>query len=453
MYKTLEVIEFDSIMGNPAFEKDKKYVYLEDAVFPKLIDFIHEYTGEEWDSDALDFMKISYKRNVGNVVTIKNYVGLIQLKNGFKIEILPKISFTKTSSEKEEINNNEEKRKKELNETKKVFLKMLKSMKNFPCKNFNFASLNIDKMNLYEIFISMYIQDVRQLVKKGIKSSYVGILDNLNYYKGKLITSHQIKHNIVHKERFYVSYDEFHPNTAENRLVKTTLLKLLNITNSLENSKEIRQLLLSFEMVDPSINYEKDFSLVSIDRNTKDYEMLIQWSKIFLFNKSFTTFSGKTESRAILFPMESVYESYVAQQIKKILLPQEGWEISCQDKGKYLFIEPRKLFSLRPDIVCRNGKRTIVMDTKWKKLINDERKNYGISQSDMYQMYAYSKKYETSEIWLLYPIHDEIRNLENKEIYFKSIDKNETTVHVFFVDVANILNSLYLLKNKLNNNA
>ena len=131
-----------------------------------------------------------------------------------------------------------------------------------------------------------------------------------------------------------------------------------------------------------SVNYTKDFSQVTIDRNTKDYEMLMQWSKVFLLNKSFTTFSGKSTSRALLFPMESVYESYVAQQMKKVFGPA-GWEVSSQDKGYYLFTEPRKQFALRPDIVCQRDGRTVIMDTKWKSLINSERANYGIFQSDM----------------------------------------------------------------------
>ena len=116
-------------------------------------------------------------------------------------------------------------------------------------------------------------------------------------------------------------------------------------------------------------------------------------------DKSFTTFSGSTTSRALLFPMESVYESYVAQQMKKVMEP-EGWNVSCQDRGHYLFTEPRHQFALRPDIVMEKDERRVVLDTKWKRLINNERIYYGISQSDMYQMYAYSKKYNTSEIWL-----------------------------------------------------
>ena len=188
------------------------------------------------------------------------------------------------------------------------------------------------------------------------------------FYKGKLMTGQHIKTNMAHKERFYVAYDEFHPNRPENKLVKATLLKLQQLTTSAENSKEIRQLLTAFEMVEPSVNHTKEFSQVKIDRNTKDYEMLMQWSKVFLLNKSFTTFSGQNTSRALLFPMESVYESYVVQQMKKVLGPA-GWDVSSQDKGHYLFMEPRRQFALRPDIVCKRGDRTVIMDTKWKSLI------------------------------------------------------------------------------------
>ena len=432
MDKLLEVKEYDSITGNVDYKDDEKYKYLDQKAFADLIEFIHEYAGDEENADALDFMRISYKRNVGDVVTIKNYVGMIQMKNGYQVQILPKVSFGDGA---EDPGNKR---------TKKIFLKMLRSMKDFPSKVFNDASLKVDQMNLYEIFINMYLQEVRQLVKRGIKSAYVTQEDNLKYYKGKLLINQQIRTNLAHRERFYVTYDEFHPNRAENRLVKATLLKLQKLTSSAENAKEINQLLTAFEMVEPSLNYQKDFSRVKIDRNTKDYEMLMQWSKVFLMNKSFTTFSGDSTSRALLFPMESVYESYVAQQIRKIFCP-DGWEVSSQDKGHYLFVEPKRQFALRPDIVLEMDGRTVIMDTKWKSLVDNERINYGISQADMYQMYVYSKKYKTSEIWLLYPVNDDMR--DHTDIRFDSGDG--TTVNVFFVDVANIEDSLRLLKMKL----
>ena len=434
MEKFLEVKEFDSIICNKDYIEDEKYKYLSQKEFDNLVTFIHEFSGNEENADVLDFMKIGYKRNLGEVVSIRNYVGLIQMKNGFQIQVLPKISFG---------GNDDEDNK----ETKRVFLEMLKSMKDFPSKIFNDASLKVDRMNLYELFINMYLQEARQLVKRGIKSAYVTQEENLRYYKGKLLVGQQIRTNICHKERFYVTVDEFSPNRPENRIIKATLKKLQKLTISAENSKEISHLLTAFEMVETSTNYQKDFSKVVIDRNTKGYERLMQWSKVFLMNKSFTTFSGSTVSRALLFSMESVYESYVAQQMK-IIMSLGGWDVRSQDKGHYLFTEPRHQFALRPDIVLEKDGRKVIMDTKWKSLFDNEKANYGISQSDMYQMYAYSKKYDAREVWLLYPVNNEMRG--HKPIQFDSIspvnDEVETTVRLYFVDVANIKDNLMDLR-------
>lgn len=80
--------------------------------------------------------------------------------------------------------------------------------------------------------------------------------------------------------------------------------------------------------------------------------------------------------------MEKVFESYVAQQLKRVLANQP-WEVSTQDKGHYLFNHPKQ-FALRPDIVItREDNSTIVLDTKWKSLTNQPRQNFGISQADM----------------------------------------------------------------------
>ncbi len=431
MNKLLEVREFDKISCNSDFQTE--YKYLPESVFKDLEEFIHAFTGDEEYADALEFLTIGYRRNVGDIISVNNYVGLIQMQTGYQIQVLPKIDFGNASDEENTTP-----------ETKRVFLRMLRSMKDFPSKVFNDANLKMDRMNLYEIFINMYLREVRTLVKHGIKSTYLSREDNLNFYKGKLLVNEHIKRNSAHGERFYVRYDECQVNRAENRLIKATLLKLQGISGSAENQKEIRQLLIAFEMVTPSANYQKDFSKVVIDRNTKDYDMLIRWSKVFLLNKSFTTFSGSTNARALLFPMEKVFESYVAKQLKHAIADLD-WELSTQDKGFYLFDSPRQ-FALRPDIVItREDGSRIILDTKWKSLIDSPRKNCGISQADMYQMYAYSKKYETPEIWLLYPLNNEMRG--HPDIYFDSDDG--VNVNVFFVDVANIEESLEELKNRM----
>ena len=429
----LEVREYDKISCNPKFKNDKsEYFYLSEEVFRDFEEFIHDFSGNEEHADALEFLTIGYRRNVGNVISVNNYVGLIQMQNGYQIQVLPKIDFGTDLDDKNK-------------KTKKVFLQMLRSMKDFPSKVFNDANLKMDRMTLYEIFINMYLQEVRTLIKHGIKSAYIPREDNLRYFKGKLLTSEHVKRNITHKEQFFVGYDEYLVDRAENRLIKATLLKLQNITESAENQRTIRQLLVSFELVGVSANYQKDYSKVVLDRNTKDYEMLMHWSKVFLMNNSFTTFSGGHNARALLFPMEKVFEAYVAQQLKKTLADLT-WDVFTQDKAYYLFDEPKR-FAICPDIVInrREDGSKVVLDTKWKRLVDKPRINYGIAPSDMYQMYAYAKKYKTSEVWLLYPVNNDMR--EHLDISFHSDD--DVDVRLFFVDVSDVEESLKKLRNKL----
>ena len=93
--------------------------------------------------------------------------------------------------------------------------------------------------------------------------------------------------------------------------------------------------------------------------------------------------------------MERVFEDYLGYVFKKHV---EGFEIRTQDKSYFLveWHKSSKKFRIIPDIVLNsNNSWKVIIDTKWK-LINqhDERRNYNISQSDMYQLYAYGKKYE-----------------------------------------------------------
>lgn len=414
MRKPLVVKEFDIITSNAEYDGIDGYGYLDKKRFDELSHFIRDYTEQNDNADVLEFLRLRYNRKLGEYISINNYVGVIQLKSGFQIQILPKIDLGESQDDRK---------------TKTVFLSMLRSMRDFPGKAFNHASLNVDKMNLYELFINMYLQEVRRLVKVGIKSGYVSQEDNIGFIRGKLQISQHLKVNIGHNERFYVLFDDFISDRAENRLIKSTLIKLQHITDSAENSREIRQLLTSFEMVKLSDNYDKDFSKVVADRNMKEYDMLMKWSKVFLYDKGFSTFSGKTASRALLFPMESVFEKYVAQQIKKVFRPC-GWNVKCQERTRYLFTKPDKRFGLKPDIIIRKGDRTIIMDTKWKRLCNNYRNNYGISQADMYQMYAYSKKYGATEVWLLYPVNNDVR-----DIGYICYKDDDIDVNVFFIDL------------------
>lgn len=418
MKPTYRITEYGSFVADKNVDGAK---YIQQKTFDELKKFI--LLNRDNSDDGLELMGISYKKGVGEVITAKNYVGMISMKDGTTVEILPKIC-SKIDD-------------KDGSEAKKLIVKMLKTLRKSPFKNIQTSTVNIAKMDIFEIFIRMFVEEIFTIVKHGLKCTYDTVEENSNRFKGKMLFSKQIKFNFAHKERSYVEYDEFNTNRPENRLIKSTLSLLYRQTKSSKNKTDIKTLLNAFSEVPESVNYDTDFSKCISDRNTKDYSRAMIWCRIFLKGKSFTSFAGSDVAYALLFPMETLFESFIACLIKKEINSDE-YTVSAQDKTYHLFEKP-EIFSLRPDIVItRKSDNTVfVMDTKWK-LLNDVPPTYGISQSDMYQMYAYQKKYNAENVTLIYPSTDAVA--DSQEISFDSGDG--VKVNVKFVDLFDVKNSI-----------
>ena len=327
----------------------------------------------------------------GKFIQARNYVGVLQTKSGLTIEILPKIA-DKNDAER----------------SKAVFIKMLRTLKNFPFKSSNLASLKTQNLPLLEIFISMFLCELEALVKKGIKSDYVALEENLNFLKGKLNIKEQIKRNSIHKERFYVGYSEFLSDIKINRIIKTTLKSLYKKSNSSKNQQKIRELLFIFDEVSECEDYKNFFAKLVTNRQVKHYEQTLLWCKIFLLNNSFTPHKGDDLGFALLFDMNALFESYVGNFMKKSF---PGTILQHSEKH---LIEYPKSFKLRPDIFLENK---FIADTKWKIVKSKD----DISQADLYQLYAYGKKHPCDgKLHLIYPKIDDIRQ---KTMNFRYDDK------------------------------
>ena len=326
----------------------------------------------------------------GKFIQAKSYVGVLQTKSGLTIEILPKIA-DKNDAER----------------SKTVFIKMLRMLKNFPSKSSNLANLKTQNLPLLEIFISMFLCELEALVKKGIKSDYVTLEENLNFSKGKLNINEQIKRNSIHKERFYVGYSEFLSDIKINSIIKTTLKFLYKKSNSSKNQQKIRELLFIFDEVSECEDYKNFFAKLVINRQVKHYEQTLLWCKIFLLGNTFTPHKGDDLGFALLFDMNALFESYVGNFIKKSF---PGTIL--QHSEKHLIEEP-KSFKLRPDIFLK-GK--FIADTKWKIISSRD----DISQADLYQLYAYGKKYNCGKLHLIYP---KIDGIKQESMNFKYDDE------------------------------
>jgi len=265
-------------------------------------------------------------------------------------------------------------------------------------------------MRLLDLFVRMFLDEAYQLIQRGLKSNYTASRDNETCIRGKIIFSEHIRKNLLHCERIFVEYDIFSVDCPENRLVKSTAVYLQRHSADLQNRRDLRTVLSIMEQVPVSQNIEQDFLRCGQPRSMADYRRLLELCRVFLQGKSFTTFSGGQAALALLFPMERIFESYVAAVLRRYLNHKQ-YRVYVQAKGRYLFELPQKQFALRPDLVIEDlecGKQT-VLDTKWK-LLSPQRHNYGISQADMYQMCAYQKEYRAKQAVLLYPSCDAMAN-------------------------------------------
>lgn len=379
-----QITEYGSFLSGRRLEG---FVTLPERTFAGLEHFI--LSNRRGGTDALDLMGISVKKGVGRVITARSYVGVITMRDGTSIEILPKIYAPNGCDEVR---------------AKRVLIEMLKTLRNTPYRSLQMSNMDTAQMSIFEIFIRMFVSEVFAIVKRGLKCDYRRVEENSAVFKGRLMISEHIRHNCVHRERSYVAFDEFDPNRPENRLIKSTLLYLYRQTASSRNKIDLRTLLNAFEEVLPSEHFGRDLSRLVPDRNMADYETALLWCRVFLEGKSFTAFSGSETAQALLFPMETLFESYVAALIRKKLPPQK-FQVSVQDRTCHLFDSPSPKFQLKPDIVVtrREDGAVFICDTKWK-LLSGIKANYGISQADMYQMYAYQKKYGARSVTLLYPL-------------------------------------------------
>uniref|UniRef100_UPI004047DA50 McrC family protein n=1 Tax=Aliarcobacter sp. TaxID=2321116 RepID=UPI004047DA50 len=393
-------------------DKDnKEYPYIKAETFQYLEKFVLE------NEETAQYLKITTKKGFGKVLQAQNYVGVIQTKDGTTIEILPKIQ--KVDEDK----------------SKEILIKMLKTLKKSPFKNFNMANLKSSKMPLLEIFISMFLEELSKLIKKGIKSDYITKEENLKFLKGKLKISEQIKYNTIHKERFFVQYEEFVSDRIENKLIKTTLQYLYKKAKSNKNQQRIREFLFVFDEIGISHNIKTDFSNLKLNRQMKDYEQVLLWCKTFLLENSFSPYKGNDVAFALLFDMNLLFESYVYDYLKR---NGNFDDITAQDKTHHLAYLDGKTskFQLKPDIVINKGE--IIADTKWK-LLSEDKTHQGISQSDMYQLYAYGTKYkECKYMYLIYP-YDGF-DIQNSYQYFRNDEekklKDELHLNVLFFDVS-----------------
>ncbi len=350
------------------------------------------------------------KKLGAEALQVQNYAGVIFTPDGTQVEVLPKLGRPVQANDTDTATPCPTARSEAARHALLIMLQALREFSHLQTTN---ANIRQQKMPLLEVFISQFLDSVNTLVKKGLRSDYVRCEENLSYLKGKLNTARQLRQNIITKHKFYCEYDEFLVDRPANRLLHSALVALAAITRSGNNQRLLQELTFIFCEVPLSANYKCDFARLRIDRGMSHYQTPLAWAKLILEGFSPQTMSGGHRAISLLFPMERVFENYVAKTLRATLPPL--LTLTAQAQRKHLVSHhDAAWFRLKPDMVIEQGSKVIsVLDTKWK-LLDPAKGNgtdkYDLQQGDFYQMFAYGHHYFDDpdgdrEMFLVYPAH------------------------------------------------
>ncbi len=330
----------------------------------------------------------------------QNYVGIIETHKGTVLEILPKVDFVEDTEE-----------------TKRIFFTMLRDWRGFKSlAQFNASHINaVRRFNMLEVFVHLFLNNLVLLTQRGLARHYQSEEDNQPYLRGRILFPQHIRENVANRARFYVGYDEFTANRPANRLIHSTIHKLMGSVRQSRNQQLLHQLRISFSDIPKSEHLESDWDRHQVDRSIQHYDEVMQWVGLFLFGHGLTTFAGKHINQTLLFPMWEVFEDFVSASFRRY---QKVFFVYKQRPQKSLASIDRKgVFYMKPDIsLIKQGDKQddvqFILDTKWKRIngaVSDPK--HGISQADMYQLFAYGKKYGCKQVALVYPKTEQFREM------------------------------------------
>ncbi len=362
------------------------------------------------------------------ILTAKGFAGAVVLKNGTQFEMLPALSIISKEG-------------KRLSE-KHMFLEMMKANPALPLKDYNINTMAAEKLNIFETFCRSFVDDCFLIINDGLKQCYTPFENNENFLKGKVVYNKHATKNFAHKDKFYVQYDVFTVNRAENRLIKSTLSYLRKVTSSGRTRSKIDIILANFDGVDYSMNYAQDLAACVHDRSMRLYTGALRWAQIFLMKKSVLSIAvGRSVNYSVMLPTEQLFDCYIASMLNRII-DRSNFSIDIQHKIYPVLNKRVPNIAQKPGMFLTRkfDNNRVIIDAKWQALDADK-PNYGIKDIDLYNAYSMQETYNAETVYYLYPLTEKIRGKE-PEIVFRDDRDNKILGRVCFIDMSNIEESL-----------
>ncbi len=328
---------------------------------------------------------------------------------------------------------------------------LLKLTKRLKINEVELAKLCKHTDSMLEVFIRFFADNLLELLQNDYRRNYVAQEDNLKFVKGKINFTKHLRHNYIDKSKFYCNYDEYESNILLNQLLKATIKKCISSTkSSFAILQKCDQLLTDVD--DKRFTNPNICKRVKFTRLNQKYEYVFNLAKLLLFGNSPKLATNDNHTFSIMFDMNSLFEEAIFEILDSNKSDFDITNIKAQSPQKEIFDKGSIAnFKMKPDIYIEKGRKTIIVDTKYKlietiKESNSTKKQ--VSQSDVYQMFAYSQYYKAKRCILLYPRFEESfeNQLSSKDIGF---NLQISTIDLHLADNVSYKGFVELLKEKL----
>lgn len=408
------------------------------------LDELAEFLQLNWEQRSVfyDDGKISSRQQYlgsGGHQTLRtnNYIGTIVFK-GQQLNIFPKIF--------KEFKGDTDNNGLDLKHLIKNLVQWLRY-----CNRVEYPFINIttnfeDSDDLRELFITLYLHYVKQALENRPFYRYEEKNEDLSLIRGHINFKDYINNKLSNGSgnKFNCSYSEFEFDNLINRIIKYICRGLVNSTNSSENKKIIRQVLIRMNEVSDVRCVPSDCDGIRLSKLNRQYSVLLSMSKMFLLNQTSSYQIDNQESFCFLFPTELLFEGFIGGFIKDVLDGQakvrfQASDMTLVDNVKYAGRSLGKIFTMRHDILVEHKEKGLfILDTKYKEISrfedNDDLRqsiNYEISQNDFYQMVSYAVKRGISDVYLLYPLYRYEENEPEFPVALSSLSSGESVrVHL-----------------------
>jgi 5-methylcytosine-specific restriction enzyme subunit McrC len=248
--------------------------------------------------------------------------------------------------------------------------------------------------NVAELCAAILAKGVSLQLKRGLGREYISETETLSGIRGKINITESIKTQTMLRKQMVCTYDEFSVNTYMNRIIKTTMLKLLHTDIDKTRKKKMRKLLVFFDEVDVldvhSINWNQQYY-----KNNQTYRMLISICYLVLKGLLQTTTDGSTKLMQFVDEqrMCHLYEKFILEYYRKehpqitANASQIPWQLD-DDFGDMLPV-------MQTDIMLSYHEKVLIIDAKYyQNSTQTQYDKHTLHSGNLYQIFTYVKNKE-----------------------------------------------------------